>query len=76
MLASTFSKPLLISRNCDETLRAGRCKVQTVSVRAAHASNEESEGREPHWLRWRRPTYLAMVERREAIIFSRILEMV
>ena len=76
MSASTLSKPLLISRNSDETLRAGRCKVGTVSVRAVHASKEESEGREPHWFQRRRPMYLAMAERREATIHSRILETV
>ena len=76
MSVSTLSKPPLISRNSDETLRAGRCRVRTVSVRAVHASKEESEGREPHWFRWRRPTHLAMAERREATILSRILEMV
>ena len=48
MSASTLSKPPLMSRNRDETLRAGRCRVRTVSVRVVHASNEESEGREPH----------------------------
>ena len=48
MSASTLSKPPLMSRNSDETLRAGRCRIQTVSVRAVHASKEESEGREPH----------------------------
>ena len=50
MAASTLSKALLMSRNIDETLRAGRCRVRTVSesVRAVHTSNEESEGREPH----------------------------
>ena len=76
MSASTLSKTPLMSRNSDETLRAGRCRVRTVSVRAVQASNEDREGREPHWLRWRRPTYLAMAERQEATIRSRILEMV
>ena len=60
MSASTLSKPPLMSRNSDETLRAGCCSVRTVSVRAVHVSKEESERGEPHWLRWRRPTYLAM----------------
>ena len=36
-----------MSRNSDETSRAGPCRVRTVSVRAVHASMEESEGREP-----------------------------
>ena len=76
MSAATLSKPPLMSRNSDETLRAGRCRVRTVSVRSVQASNEDREGREPHWLRWRRLTYLAMAERREATILSRILEMV
>ena len=71
--ASTLSKPPLMSTNRDETLKAWRCRV-TLSVRAVHASKEESEGREPHWFWWRRPTCLAMVERREATILSRILE--
>ena len=74
MSASTLSKPPVMSRKSDETLRAGRCSVRTVSVRAVHASKEESEGRVLHWLRWRRPTYLAMAERREATILSRIFE--
>ena len=47
MSASTLSKPPLMSRNSDKTLRAARCRVRTVSVRAAQALNEESEGREP-----------------------------
>ena len=76
MSASTLSKPPLMLRNRDETLGAGRCRVRTVSVRAVHEWKEESEGREPHWWRWRRPTYLAMAERQEATILSRILEMV
>ena len=48
MSVATLSKPPLMSRNSDETLRAGRCRVQTVSVRAVQASNEDREGREPH----------------------------
>ena len=76
MSASTLSKPPLMSRNSEETSWAERCNVWTVSMRAAQASKEESEGREPHWLRWRRPTYLATGEKREATIFSKILEMV
>ena len=76
MWASTLSQPPLMSRNSDGTLKARGCKVRTVSVRAVHASNEESEGREPHWLPWRRPMYLAMAEMREATILSRILDMV
>ena len=76
MSASTFSKPALMSRNSDETLRSGRCRVRTVSMRAVQASNEDREGREPYLLRWRRPTYLALAERLEATTLSRILEMV
>ena len=76
MSASTLSKRHLMSRNRDETWRTGRWSVRTVSVRAVQASKEESERREPHWLRWRRPTYLATTERQEAIILSRIFEMV
>ena len=48
--------------------------MRTVSISAVHGSKEESKGREPHWLRWRRSTYLAMAERQEAIL-SRIFQM-
>ena len=48
MSPSTLSKPPLMSRNSDETLRARRCRERTVSVREVQASNEDREGREPH----------------------------
>ena len=76
MSASALSKPPLMSRKSDETLSAGSCIVGTVSIRAVHVSKKESEGRELHWLRWRRPTYLAMAKREEATILSTIFEMV
>ena len=48
MSASRLSKPPLMLRNREETLRAGCCSVRMVSARAVQASKEEREGREPH----------------------------
>jgi len=75
-MESTLSKPPLISRKSEETLRPGRWSVQTVSVRAEQASNKDREGSDPHWLRWRRPVNLAIGARHEATILSKILETV
>ena len=47
-----------------------------MSMRAAQASKAEREGRDLHWLGWRRPVNLAIRARREAMILCRILEMV
>ena len=73
---STLSKPPLISRKREETLRSRRWKRRTSWARVAVASNVERPGREPVWWGWRRLQDLARRERREAVTRSTILERV
>jgi hypothetical protein len=73
---STLSKPALMSRKSEETLRRGLCRVLTSLTSVRAASYVLSPGREPHWLGCIKPLERAAERRRVAIILSRIFETV
>ena len=73
---STLSKPPLMSRKREETLRSSRWKRRTSWASVAGASKVDRPGREPVWWGWRRPQDLARRERREVVTLSTILERV
>jgi len=73
---STLSNPAFMSKNREDTLSLGLCRVFTSLKRVMTASYVLSPGREPHWLGSSKPLELAARRRREAIILSRIFEKV
>ena len=73
---STVSKPPLMARKREETLRSSSRKRVTSRGSVAVVSKVERQGREPVWWGWRRPQDLARRERREAVTLCTILERV
>ena len=73
---STLSKPPLVSRKREEDLRPVRWKTRTSWEREAVASKVDRPESDLVWLGWIRPRDLARRARREATIFSSILDTV
>jgi len=71
---STLSNPVLKSKNRDETLRCGVCRILTSLKRVRHSWQLLSQGRDLHCLGFSSPLDRAPRKRLDIIIHSKIFE--